>query len=100
MRQWPSKCGACGFEGKIWGWDYDLPLPCPECTETTVLFDNHKVRTPGVVDDSFPGGFMAEHAVCFPDGTPRRFDSRTELKKALNKAGYVINGDTPKPYRV
>jgi hypothetical protein len=100
MREWPCECAACGFSGKILGWDYELPLACPSCGAATKVFDNRKERAPGVVGDDFPGGFYAEHGVCHPDGTPRRFDSRTELKKALNKAGLVINGDTPRPYRV
>jgi hypothetical protein len=100
FQQWPCVCD-CGFKGKILGWNYEFPLTCPSCNEKTArLFENRTERAPGVIGDDFPGGFYAEHGVCHPDGTPRRFDSKTELKRALNQAGYVISGDTPKPYKV
>ena len=99
FREWKSEC-PCGFRGKILGWDTSFPLPCPSCSGPTTVIDDRGDRAAVVVGDSFPGGFYAEHGVCHPDGSPRRFDSRTELKRALNEAGLTINGDTPKPYRV
>jgi hypothetical protein len=53
-----------------------------------------------VVSDGIPGGVLIPHAICNPDGSPKRYDSKTDIKRALNKAGYTIAGDTPKPYRV
>lgn len=61
--------------------------------------EDHQFVVPGVIGDEL-NGYYAKHAVCWPDGTPRRFDSKTELKKALNEAGYTIGGDTLKPYKV
>lgn len=100
-REWPSEC-KCGFSGRIYGKTEALPLDCPRCGAKTTLIDNRIERAPGVVGDSFPGGSYMDvpHAVCHADGTPRRFYSKTDLKKALNKAGYTISGDTPKPYKV
>jgi hypothetical protein len=43
---------------------------------------------------------LVPHAICNPDGSPKRYDSKTDIKRALNRAGYTIAGDTPKPYRV
>lgn len=53
-----------------------------------------------VLGDSFPGGYWVRHGLCNPDGTPRRYDSMTELKREANKRGLTIGGDTPKPYKV
>lgn len=75
------------------------PFPaCPTCGEqTSILW----TQTAAVHGDELPVGYAAKHGVCHPDGTPRRFDSMTELKRALNEKGLVISGDTPgKPYRV
>ena len=98
-RELPVEC-KCGFSGNLWGWMHQLPLPCPSCKADTTLIDNRTERSAGVVADGIPGGVLIPHAICNPDGSPKRYDSHTEIKRALNKAGYTIAGDTPKPYRV
>ena len=41
------------------------------------------------------------HGICNPDGSPRRYYSKTEIKRAANEKGLVLVGDTPgKPYKV
>lgn len=96
MKEWPSIC-LCGFTGKILGWDSDFPLPCPTCGGLTSLEPVGHAH--GVIGDELHG-YEARHAVCHPDGTPRKFYSKTELKRALNEVGYSIHGDTPRPYKV
>ena len=76
------------------------PFPlCPTCGEqTTILWTS---ATRALVGDELPVGYTARHGVCWPDGTPRRFDSKTELRRALNEKGLCVVGDTPgKPYKV
>src|SRR5205823_5816136 len=51
----------------------------------------------GVITDEIPGGYSVAHAICNPDGTPRRFYSKSEIKRAAHEAGWTISGDTPKP---
>ena len=53
-----------------------------------------------IATDDIPGGLLVRHAICHPDGTPKRYYSKTEIKRAANEAGYTIGGDTPRPYRV
>src|SRR5688572_11515884 len=98
FREWYCGC-ECGFEGSAWGWSYDLPLDCPNCSAETFLIDTTPKfgQAPGIAGDELPVGYEARHGVCWPDGTPRRFDSKTDLKRALNEAGLTILGDTPKP---
>lgn len=55
-------------------------------------------RSAGVIDDSIPGGIYIKHGLCNPDGTPRRFDSHTDIKKAAKEAG-LVNHVEHKPGR-
>lgn len=43
----------------------------------------------GVIDDSIPGGMLIHHALCNPDGTPRRYDSHTEIRKEAERRGFT-----------
>jgi hypothetical protein len=43
----------------------------------------------GVIDDSIPGGLEIKNALCNPDGTPRRFDSHSDIKRAAAEAGWT-----------
>ena len=94
-KQWPCRCSECGFNGKILAWSHQLPPQCPDCGAKTTLIDNFIPEIHGIITDSFVGGLMVPHAVCHPDGTPRRFDSKSELRRELAKAGYTIMGETP-----
>jgi len=53
-----------------------------------------------IATDDIPGGMLVRHGICNPDGTPKRYYSKTEIKRAANEAGYTIHGDTPRPYNV
>lgn len=99
-REWTTRCPKCDTVAKIWDWSDKLPLPCPTCTTSTYLYIETKGDAPGIATDSLVGGLDVRHGVCWPDGSPRRFDSKTDLKRALNEAGLSIKGDTPKPYKV
>lgn len=57
-------------------------------------------QSAGVITDEIPGGIEIRHGLCNPDGTPKRYYSKTEIKRAANERGYTIAGDTPKPYNV
>ena len=50
-------------------------------------------KAAAVAPDDIPGGLDVEHAVCHDDGTPRRFYSRSELKRALAEKGWAIHDD-------
>lgn len=53
-----------------------------------------------VLGDDIPGGLWIRHGIGNPDGTAKRYDSHTDIKRALNETGYHRYGDTPQPYRV
>lgn len=81
---------------------------CPDCNAELHIGDHpfchgdpaaHATAMPMVIGDELHD-YSAKHGVCWPDGTPRKFNSKTELKRALNEAGLTIAGDSPKPYPV
>lgn len=84
-------CDKCGAKLQIG----DYPFCSGDSTKHT------QVKEYAIIGDELPVGYAARHGVCHPDGTPRKFDTMTELKRALNEKGYKISGDTPgKPYKV
>ena len=57
---------------------------------------------PAVADDDIPGGYLVKHGrgLINADGSPKRYYSKTELRRACNEHNWTIGGDTPKPYKV
>lgn len=100
-RAWPSIC-KCGFEGKIWCWSYDLPPDCPTCGCSAELVDTRATNTVMIATDDIPGGIEIRHGLVDPiTGEPRKFYSKSEIKRAANEYGLKIMGDTPGvPYQV
>src|SRR6185312_6542718 len=60
--------------------------PCSSCgTLTKRAFLTH--TSAAVAPDGIPGGIEIKHGICWPDGTPRRFDSRSEMKRVAQDMG-------------
>lgn len=79
---------------------------CERCGEELHIGDfpfcrgsanDHKNTRFGVIGDDIPGGLDVKHGVCWPDGTPRRFYSKSEIRKAAHAAGLTMANETPKP---
>lgn len=55
----------------------------------------------GIIPDGIPGGILIKHGICNEDGTPRRYDSRTEIRRAAKAKGltwgYDENRHVPVP---
>ena len=67
---------------------------CPVCQEPTETYwSGVKVN---VIGDDIPGGIEIKHAICWPDGTPKKYYSKSEIKKAAADAGYTMADETPK----
>ena len=79
-------CEKCGHDIQIG--DY------PFCKGSVA---DHGVSHVGVAGDDIPGGLEVKHGICWPDGTPRRFYSKSEIRKTAADAGLTIGGETPKP---
>ena len=54
----------------------------------------------GVRGDDIPGGILIRHGICNADGTPKKYYSKTEIRRAADEKGYTIGDDTPKPYKI
>lgn len=70
-------CGRC-FQDATQG-DHGLGL-CP--------YEPRPVQY-GVRQDSIEGGLWIAHGLCNPDGSPRRYDSRSEITRECAKRGLV-----------
>lgn len=77
-------------------WGKDPRPTCAVCGDEMVEIWEPRGDSIAVIGDDIPGGYEVRHAICHPDGTPKKYYSKTELKKAAFEAGYTIHGDTPK----
>jgi hypothetical protein len=81
------RCPDCG--GPLAFGDY------PFCKGNPMM--HQPMHTPAVHGDDIPGGLMVPHGICNPDGTPKRYDSKSEIRRALRAKGLCVDGETPKP---
>lgn len=51
---------------------------CPLQPRTYALF---------MCGDDIPGGLLVEHGICNPDGTPRRYYSKSEMAREAKRRG-------------
>ena len=64
-----------------------------------------RVSAPTIWPDDIPGGIQIAHGLCHTDGTPRRFDSRSAIRReaaarGLIEWGQVYTEDRTKDARV
>lgn len=95
MRHFLCECGEKLSDLK-WGKD-DLPT-CIGCGgtmfEVSHPSDN---KAPAVHGDEIDIWIRHGDGIINPDGTPKRYRSKTELKRVAYEAGYSVYGDTPTP---
>lgn len=51
-------------------------------------------KPPAAIPDDIPGGIYIKHGLCHEDGTPRRYDSKSEIAreaKRRNLTNYVVH---------
>lgn len=63
----------------------NIPCPCGGTFERVWL----QGAANGVIDDSIPGGLEIKNALCNPDGTPKRYDSHSDIKRAAEAGGWT-----------
>lgn len=98
MTTWHRECPECGGSHKVLCWDYELAekAKCPSCGSETVPYTYSKgTAAPGVIPDDIPGGIDIRHGLCNADGSPRRYYSKTEIRREAARRGLVISGETP-----
>ena len=75
------QCPTCGAQQR----DCYEPIAAPDSACLACGQRTQRVflgAANSVIADSIPGGLLIHHGLCWPDGTPRRFDSKTEIRKA------------------
>ena len=102
FKEWPIWCPICEESFKKLGWENDLPLDCPLCSAPTYLdYPQQFDKAPGLITDDIPGGVEIRHGIMNDDGSPKRYYSKSDIKRACNEKGLVWGDDTPgKPYNV
>jgi len=73
MENKPIACEKCGIELVVGQWPF-----CP-----------HPMGANSVISDSIPGGIEIRHGICWPDGTPRKYYSHSEMDKEAKRLGLV-----------
>jgi hypothetical protein len=76
-------------------------MTCPKCNNPLAIGDfpfcpHGPSARFSVIGDDIPGGLMVPHGICHADGTPKRYDSKSEIRRALRAKGLCIEGETPK----
>lgn len=92
------RCHDCDAKVQALKWNYEAPPDCPN--DHGPMFEGDigpQGRSANVIGDDIPGGQMVEHAICNPDGTPRRFDTKSSIREEARRQGWTISGETPKP---
>jgi len=100
-----ARCRVCGVtEEDVLQRDGGTMRPCSKCggeLERLHLSDTlgGKGRTGTVHQDSIEGGILIRHGLCWPDGTPRRWDSKQAMREEADRRGltnYVTHETDPK----
>lgn len=92
-------CSTCNNRDVVWCWNTEPPPICPDCYHEMAPEPVTTNLAPGVITDSIPGGLDVPHAICWPDGTPRRFYSKSEIRDTAREAGWTMGDETPLPPR-
>lgn len=102
FKEWTTECDSCGNKSKLMCWDYELVnTKCGTCLQGFLYpVSSRPDSTLMIATDDIPGGLEIKHGLCNPDGSPRKYYSKTEIKQEANRRSYTIGGDTPKPYKV
>lgn len=95
FRQEHAACAACGWTGTVFAWSYESPK-CPSCGAAAARVADTVNQAPAVIPDGIPGGLLVKNAICNADGSPRRFDSKSDIRAEANRRGWTIAGETPK----
>jgi hypothetical protein len=74
---------------------HDKELWCWPC-HNEVKYAHIKGTSAYVIQDSIEGGVEIKHGICNPDGTPKKYYSKKEIRDAAYEAGYFQGNDTPR----
>lgn len=79
------QCSACDYTVvDVWR-EYQQYGTCEKCQEPMTRWH----RATAVRGDDIPGGIDIPHGICWPDGTPRRYYSHSEIAKEAKRLGWT-----------
>ena len=81
-----TSCGAVTVDVLLRDINSGYPV-CANCGQPTERV--HLGKQAGIIDDSIPGGLEIRNGLCHPDGTPRKFYSKSEIARAAKEAGWT-----------
>lgn len=76
-------------------WGKDTPPTCSVCDLEMMEYVDTVNPTTSVIGDECD--VTIRHGACWPDGTPRHYSSKQEIKRVAYEQGWTQWGNTPKP---
>lgn len=86
-------CSKCGNYSNKLSWLRERDGWCPSCFHAS----DSTNKSAMINTDDIPGGIDIKHGICNDDGSPKRYYSKSEIKRAAYDKGLFIMGETPKP---
>lgn len=75
-------CTNCEYRSyDVWAEPGEYPA-CPTCGAQT---ERLWTSTATAIGDDIPGGLLIENGLCWADGSPRRFDTKSSILKEAKK---------------
>ena len=92
------RCASCGLVEQDRYVDLDTLDPHENCGGRFERVRLNGVAAP-VRQDSIPGGVWIKNGLCHEDGSPRRFDSHSEIAKEAKRQGLTHGATRHVPSR-
>ena len=90
MKMVDARCSACHRERlDFLVRDKGAIAPCDCGGELEIITRETGHSTPHVHGDDIPGGILIHHGICNLDGTPRRYDSKSAMRREAELRGVV-----------
>lgn len=86
MKRIDLECPKCGVRKHDLYLKSDATYPTCECGTQMEWLPSAGGT---VIGDDIPGGYDVRHGLCHADGSPRRYYSRSEMRKEAEKRGLV-----------
>lgn len=89
FRRQTFRCDPCDTQVVAWRWGTDPAPRCVGCGALMAVAARRFGESPAVIGDACD--VTVEHGICWPDGTPRRYTSKVEMKRVADSLGLVLD---------
>ena len=93
MPMYDKRCNVCGrTQIDVWEPIYAQLVPCEITGNPADRCQGAMLRVwltgpPAVIQDSIEGGIEIKHGLCNPDGSPKKYYSKSEIAKEAKRRG-------------